>query len=320
MTTIAKKIHEELKKSQNILIVSHKNPDGDTLSSACALMQYLRNLGKNHVAFCATPVAKNLAFLPHIEYFTRDPLIFKNNFFDIIVVVDSGDLVYAGIDEYIKNLEYNPIIVNIDHHPTNNHYGHRNLVMPEAASTTEILYNFFRINNIKLDKHIATCLLTGIITDTGHFSNPATSSSALKIASRLLTAGANLQLIQGWTLKNKPLKALRLWGRILSRLHKNEEYDIATAIITAEDLKEFKLDDEEIEGVANFLNNLAGAKIVMLLKDKGNGMVKASLRTSEEEIDVSKIAQLFGGGGHAKAAGFSVEGKLLETTAGWKIV
>jgi len=171
MTTTAKKIHEELKKSKNTLIVSHKNPDGDTLSSACALMQYLRNLGKNHAAFCSTPIAKSLAFLPHVEYFAHDPFIFKNHFFDVIVVVDSGDLLYAGIDEHIKNLEYSPIIINIDHHPTNKHYGHHNLVLPEAASTTEILYNFFRINEIKLDKHIATCLLTGIVTDTGHFSN-----------------------------------------------------------------------------------------------------------------------------------------------------
>ncbi|MBI5731990.1 MAG: bifunctional oligoribonuclease/PAP phosphatase NrnA [Candidatus Magasanikbacteria bacterium] len=320
MLTIAKKIHAELLQADNILIVSHKNPDGDTLSSACALMQYLRRLGKNHTAFCATPINKNLSFLPHLEYFIMDPEIFRRRYFDIIVIFDSGDLSYAGVKEQMENLDYSPTLINIDHHPTNRLYGHHNLVLPEAASTTEILYRFFEINNIALDQHIATCLLTGIVTDTAHFSNPATTIASLKIASRLMERGANLRLIQGWTLKNKTMEGLKLWGKVFGRLKKNEEYDIATAIILAEDLENQKLADEEIEGLANFLNNLSGAKIILLLKEKKDGTVKASLRTTQPDIDVSKIAQLFNGGGHAKAAGFSVKGRLVEKDGVWRVV
>lgn len=320
MITVAKKIHQELLEADNILIISHKNPDGDTLSSACALMQYLRTVNKNHTAFCATPINKNLSFLPHLEYFVLDKDIFQKQFFDVVVVFDSGDLLYAGVEEHLKNLEYSPTIINIDHHPTNQFYGHHNMVVPTAASTTEVLYRFFQVNDIDIDKHLATCLLTGIVTDTGHFTNPSTSAASLKIASRLMTAGANLRLIQGWTLRNKTLDGLKLWGQVLSRLSKNEEYDIATAVITRKDLEENDIDDEEIEGLANFLNNLSGAKIVMLLKEKDGGVIKGSLRTTDSQTDVSKIAQIFGGGGHAKAAGFSIKGTLEEKDGIWRVV
>jgi len=320
MTITAKKIHEEINKADNILIISHKNPDGDTLSSACALMQHLRNIGKNHTAFCATSINQNLAFLPHIEYFITDPVIFKRQSFDVIIVVDSGDLRYAGVSEHINNLEYSPIIINIDHHATNTNFGHHNLVLNTAASTTEVLYRFFQINEILIDKHIATCLLTGLVTDTSNFSNPATSAEAMKIGSRLLSSGANLKLIQGWTFKNKSLDALRLWGKVLSRLYINETHNIATAVIIPEDLIDAKIGDEEIEGIANFLCNLTGAKIIMLLKDKGNGIVKGSLRTTDDNTDVSKIAKAFGGGGHIKAAGFSINGTLKEKDGNWAII
>ncbi len=320
MHTVAKQIHQELRKAQNILLISHKNPDGDTLSSACALMQYLRNEGKNHLAFCATALNKNLAFLPHLDYFTGDPAIFHTHLFDAIVVLDSGDLAYAGVAEHLQNLSYSPVLINIDHHPTNEHYGHFNLVLPEAASTTEVLYRFFKINNLEIDKYIATCLLTGIITDTSHFSNPATTASSLKIASELLRLGANLNLIRGWTFKNKSLAALKIWGRVLSRLYKNEKYDLAITVLTNEDLGETDLPDEEIEGLANFLNNLGGAKAILLLKEKKDGLIRASLRTTHPDVDVSRLAKFFNGGGHAKAAGFSIAGKLVEKNGGWEVI
>jgi len=320
MITVAKKIHEEILGANKILIISHKNPDGDTLSSACALMQYLQSCNKDHQAFCATPINKNLAFLPHLEHFSTTPEIFKKDFFDVVVVFDSGDLLYAGVEDYLDNLDYSPTIINIDHHPTNQFYGHHNLVVPSAASTTEVLYRFFQINDVEIDKNLATCLLTGIVTDTGHFSNPSTSASSLKIASRLMNAGANLRLIQGWTLKNKTLNGLKLWGQVLSRLQKNEELDIATTIITKEDVEKNKISDEEIEGLANFLNNLSGAKVIMVLREKDDGVIKGSLRTTSSEVDVSELAKIFGGGGHAKAAGFSINGKLEEKDGMWQVV
>jgi phosphoesterase RecJ-like protein len=322
MTIVAKKIHDHLKQAKDVLIVSHKNPDGDTLASASALMQYLRQLNIKHTAFCATPISQNLAFLPHLEYFITDSALLHQRRFDTVIVVDAGDLLYAGVQEYFQKLAYSPVIINIDHHRTNELYGHHNLVLPDAASTTEVLHFYFKINNIKLDKHLATCLLTGIVTDTNNFSNPATTARSLKTASELLRAGANLRLIQGWTLKNKTLGGLKIWGKVLSRLQKNNEYDVVSTVLIPEDIADNKKDvsNEEVEGLSNFLNNLGEGKIVLLLKDKGDGIIKASLRTTDPLTDVSILAQYFGGGGHAKAAGFSIPGKILQTATGWQVI
>lgn len=320
MEHIAQKINSALKQAENILIVSHKNPDGDTLSSACALMQYLRTLEVNHTAFCATPINPLMRFLPHIEYFVTDHALFERMQFDTIVVLDSGDLAYAGVAHLIAALPYEPTIINIDHHITNARYGHHNLVISDAASTTEVLYRFFKANNIALDTHIATCLMTGLITDTDHFSNPATSASALQTGAELLRAGANLNLIRGWTLRNHSIKSLKLWGRVFSRLAKNPEHDIAYTVITLKDQKEFDITDKDMEGIANFLNTIGEAKIALLLKEQENGTVKGSFRTTDNNTDVAALAKSLGGGGHKKAAGFTIQGRLEETTFGWRIV
>lgn len=320
MKEIVRQIQQVLAQARNILIVSHKNPDGDTLASACALMQYLRQLDKNHTAFCATPVSANLSFLPHVEYFISNLETLREQHFDVAVLMDSSDLAYAGVAEYFKELPYAPIIVNIDHHRTNNHYGQYNMVMPEAASTTEVLYILFKTLGVIVDKHLATCLLTGIATDTGHFSNPATTARSLQIAGELLRLGGNLRLIQGRTLRNKSLAALRVWGRVLSRLQKNQKYNLAITAVTQEDLLEYNLSEEDLEGLTNFLNNLSGAKAVLLLREKGDGIIKASLRTTDPQMDVSRIAKHFGGGGHAKAAGFSLPGRLEKTATGWQVI
>ena len=184
----------------------------------------------------------------------------------------------------------------------------------------EIIMKLVQRINLLIDKYIATALLTGIVTDTAHFSNPATSANSLKIAGELLRAGANLNLIRGWTLKNKKIAALKIWGKVLSRLYKNEEYNMAITAFAASDMVEGNLLDEEVEGLSNFLNHLGGAKIMLLLREKEDGTIKASLRTTASDVDVSKIALAFGGGGHAKAAGFTIKGKLVEENGGWRVI
>lgn len=306
-----RKILDKINESIHILIVPHKKPDGDAVGSALALSLILDSLNKRHKIFCTDPVNTHYKFLPNWERIETDPKIFKEKRFDLIIVIDSGDLPYSGVNLYLENLDYpKPFLINVDHHLTNEYFGDIDLVLPEYSSACQILFDFIKKNKLATNKDIATCLLTGIITDTGGFTNPATTFPSLEAASELLLDGAKFYKINYNLLKNKSVPSLKLWGNILSRLQKNERFGIVTTFITLEDLKNFQVSDEAIDGFANFLNNLEGARAVLVLKEHYNNKIKGSLRTNDINTDVSNFAKLFGGGGHKKAAGFTINGKL----------
>lgn len=307
----AKQIFNAIQNAQKILLVSHKNPDGDTLGSLAAMMQYLRHIEKPHVAFCATDMSPNLSFLPHIDYVSQNNKLWDDKELDLVISFDCSSPDYAGIDKYLPILKERGVkVANIDHHKTNPEFGDINLVIPNASSTTEILYDFFVYNNIKIHADTATCLLTGIITDTGNFSNAGTTKHAIDIAGKLIEKGGNLSLIQGWILKDKTVKGLKLWGAVLGRMTHHEPLDIVYTYVTKDDVKKHDVDENEVEGIANFMNNIKDGRAGMILKETEDGRFKGSFRTTHDHVDVSSFAKLFGGGGHKKAAGFSVEGPI----------
>ena len=308
---IAKQVFQAIHSAQKILLVSHKNPDGDTLGSIAAMMQYLRNIDKSHVAFCATDMSPNLRFLPHMSYISQDQKLWDDADVDLVISFDCSSPDYAGIEAYLPILKERGVkVANIDHHKTNPDYGDLNLVISSASSTTEILYDFFVYNGVVITSEIATCLLTGIITDTGNFTNSATTKRTIDIASTLIAKGGNLSLIQGWVLKDKTVNGLKLWGTVLNRMEHHKPLDIVYTYVTKDDVKNHGVSENEVEGIANFMNNLKDGRAGMILKEKDDGSVKGSFRTTKDDVDVSAFAKLFGGGGHKKAAGFSVEGPL----------
>jgi len=322
MQRISKLIYNEILGAKKILLVSHQNPDGDALGSLSSFSYFLKNLGKPHNVYCLTPAPPKLLALPHLVSVNNDNSVWQeNDGHDLIIVLDSGDLRYAGVNELINNLKHDFKIINIDHHVSNINFGHHNLVIPSASSTTEVLYYFFRHNNINIDRNIALSLLTGLITDTDNFTNGATTSSALKIASDLIHRGANFNSIKAWFLQDKTIPKLKVWGAVLSRLNKNEEHDIVYTFIKQQDLRENGVDEAEVEGIANFMNNLGDGRASLILKELGDNNTKGSFRTTRDDIDVSAWAKALGGGGHKKAAGFTVEGgidKTLEMM--WRVV
>jgi phosphoesterase RecJ-like protein len=276
-------------------------------------MEFLKNNNKKYLAFCATPVAPKLSFVPHSTAIETDPILWHNETFDLIVVFDSGDLRYAGVAKYIEALPKKPFIVCFDHHATNEQYGNLNLVIPTAASTTEILYRFYTYNKIQIDRVMATCLLTGLMTDTDSFTNAATSASALSIGSELIKLGGDIHMIKDGVWKDKSVSTLKLWGKILSRLAHHEKHDVVYTYLTQDDLNEHHVGDTETEGIANFLNNLKDGRCALILKELPDGAgVKGSFRTTRNDTDVSKIAKALGGGGHKKAAGFSLASTIDE--------
>lgn len=311
MQQISKQIHHHIKQSKKIVVVPHRNPDGDALGSATAFFEYLEKNGKNGTLFCLTPLADYWHFLAHAFKTVSDPAIFNDSEIDTIVVLDSGDLNYAGINNFLTDSKAS--LINIDHHPANGRYGMLNLVVPGASSTTEVLYNFFRHNAIPVNQRMASSLLTGILTDTDNFRNAATSAEAMAIAGELLRLGGNINMIKTSVMKNKSVETLRLWGLALSRLTKHEELNLTYTYITQNDWQNYRLNENETEGIANFLNNLEETtKMSLVLKETDDGNVKGSLRTTRNDVDVSEIAKKLGGGGHKKAAGFTIKGTIDE--------
>ncbi len=307
-----------ISQAQHILLVTHRNPDADAIGSLTAMMYYMDNLNKDYTAFCYDVVPTNLEYLYGSDKIVSNQKIFKGAKYDLIIILDCGALSYTGINNYLDSLknQKNIFLINIDHHFSN--YGDINLVDSRASATAVILYEVFRFWGVKINKILATSLLTGILVDTGNFGNSGTTVASLEISAELIRLGARFGQIGRQVYRNKTLSALNLWSKLLSRLQKNVKLKIVYTVILLEDLKDVNKTD--LDGVANFFNYLDEARLTMILKETPGNEIKVSLRTSDDQINLERVAKFFGGGGHIKAAGFIVKGRLEFGPSGWKII
>lgn len=309
MRHIARQIKQLLNAAHGVIVVCHQNPDGDALGSVAAFYEWLAPLKPTRL-FCATPVQSRWHFIPATAMITTDRSIFQNTAYDTVVVLDSGDPRYAGIEKEVKARQLT--VVNIDHHPTNERFGDVNCVIPTMSSTCEISYNFFQSAEIALNRRAATALLTGIFTDTDNFTNSATTASSLTVAADLIRLGGDMKSVHNCTIRNKSLGSLKLWGKALSRLTRTSDGDTVYTHLGTKDWEETGADETESEGIANFLNNLDDAKIALILKETVDGKIKGSMRSTRADADLATIAKKMGGGGHKKAAGFTSTGTVDE--------
>lgn len=309
-------------RARNIAIISHRKPDGDTLGSNLALALLSENAGKHAISFCVDPAPKRLQFLPGVDRLTSDSEVFSRFPVDLVVTVDGGDLERLGMTEVIRDWKNERAleIVNVDHHAINRQFGAVNIVDEHAASTTYVLYRLFRQWRVPITADIATCLLCGIMTDTGSFSNLATTAEAMQASSELLGLGGRMKEVVQHTFQYQEVRSLKLWGLAFARLKRDPKTGVVTTLITEEDIRALNADHEDIEGVSNFLNGLSDATMVILYVQGASGEVRASLRTVQEAVDVSQIAVRHGGGGHKKAAGFTALGYVTEETNRWVFV
>lgn len=301
-------------EAETPVLIAHAKPDGDTVGALLAFGNALEAAGKRHLRYCRDPLPKQYAFLAGAETVTSDEEAVAAARPDLAVVFDSGDLRYAGAEALVARLG-SPRIVNIDHHPSNARYGQLNLVEPRASSTSEIVHSILSASGVRIDREIATCLMTGICFDTSTFSNPATTAMAMTVGADLLRRGAKFPSVLRNVVRNKPVPLLRLWGVALSRLEHYRGFDAATTAITQADMEAVGADEEMTGGVTNFLNAFLDVPTVLLMIELPGGRVKVSMRTSGE-MDLSKVAAGFGGGGHKKAAGFTIPGRLVERGGG----
>ncbi|MDD2786261.1 MAG: DHH family phosphoesterase [Patescibacteria group bacterium] len=311
-------LFELLKDCNSLLLAAHQKPDGDALGSSTALGHWLLAQGKNVTFFCKDKPAKSYSYLNHYLDFTDDPKVFDEKY-DVLIVLDSGTLNYCGIDQSVGRLSPGCKVINFDHHKTNDGFGDLQLVDATASSTSEMVAMFLKTNSQPVDSAIATSLMTGIMFDTSYFSNAATQGQSFSVVGDLLAAGARTSDIAQVLLKNKEAGKLKLWGIALSRLKYNSKYDLAFTYIKQEDFVLAEAGQNATEGMINFLNGVCGdAEIIMLLTQKDDNTIKGSFRSIK--TDVSKIAKALGGGGHKNAPGFTIQGKIVETEKGVRVV
>ncbi len=301
-------------QSKKIFMTTHEFTDGDDLGSLLALRQVLEKMGKELHVIIKEGVPHVLKFLPGSNL-VKDQ--FENRPYDLIIIFGCNVLDRPGFPE-LKNIRAPKL--NFDHHPDNKLFGDVNIVDPNTAAVAELMYYFLKSNDeVTIDKDIATCLLTGIFTDTGGFQHSNTSAQVFDVAGDLMKKGARVDRIAHETFGNKRPQTLRAWAKALDNTRFDPEKKMVFSVMTEEDMKEVGADDEDLTGFVSILNHIPEAKFALLLRQHGD-IVKGSLRSEpHKETDVNQIAKHFGGGGHKYASGFKIKGKLVRGNKGWKI-
>lgn len=309
-------IRREFEKADNILLISHKRPDGDTLGSTIAFYFYLKSIGKKVTMACIDPVPDRFIFLPEVNKFVTE---FNFTSFDLMVVSDAGASYMTKYHEFYPGIFGGSVpVINIDHHASNDNFGTVNVVDSDAASTTLIIYKMFKYWGVSPGPQMATALLTGIYNDTGSLMHSNASLDVFEIAGELVEFGARVSIIAKNLFRTTPISTLKLWGRALENVRVNSE-GVTVSVLTWRDFIECGASPDEASGIVDLINSIPGSKYTCLLNEDSGGNVKGSFRTQREDVDLEKLAQNFGGGGHKKASGFTMPGRIHEEVH-WKII
>lgn len=305
--TIRRRIIETLKNAQGSLLVAcHRTPDGDTLGAGLAVCLWLRELGKDARVYCADPVPAAYRFLPGAGYVSA----VWGDRPAVAVAVDC-----AGVDRIHPDggqlLAGAGLVINIDHHATNPHYGTLNHIVDDAGSTCELVAEMLLEDGRCVNKDIADCLYTGIVTDTGQFAFDYTRPESLRTAARLMECGAAFESICSRVFRARSLSKTRLIAAALSSLRLFASGKIALVRVPQAMLQAAGSSADECENIVNFTVEIDGVEVGILLRETVAGEWKVSYRSSGD-VDVSVLAKGFGGGGHRKAAGCTLPGPADE--------
>ncbi len=296
-------IIKTMEESNNIVILSHAAPDGDSLGSSLALYNYLLEHNKQVTVIVDDEVPHIYKFLKGADKIER---VGYADDFDLAVVVDSSDAERLGkTDRYLANKK----IINIDHHLSNSKFGTYNIVDSKASATAEIIYEIFESQNIVMSKDIAECIYVGIVTDTGQFQYSNTTSKTHRITESLLNKGVEPAQIFKLVYQNNTKGKTKLIAYAINSLEFYCEDRISSMVLTKDDYLSVGATDEDTEGIINFGRDIISVELAILFKESSENKVKVSFR-SKNKIDVNILAGEFGGGGHKSAAGATIIGKM----------
>jgi bifunctional oligoribonuclease and PAP phosphatase NrnA len=296
----------EIRDGQKFLLLTHENPDGDALGSLIATQEILTSLGKDSVMY----VAPDEFPLPYeYRFLTLSGLV-------SIVPEDLAERTVVFLD--CGNIDRNPVqavksddthILNIDHHHDNTYFGTVNHVVPEASCTAEIVWDLMKGLGVELTPTIAEALYVGLVTDTGKFMYENTGRRAHEMAADLISAGVDVHSIYRRIYEGIPYGKLALLARGLAKVERYDGGRLTLTRLSAEDFAQAGAEENYSEGVIDHLRSVEGTAVAALVRDRlgeeQQGRRKVSLRSSDDRIDVSRIARAQGGGGHRQAAGFN---------------
>ena len=318
--------YTKIQEANNVLVVSHINPDPDAISSIGVIIELLLSLHKKYTAFASHKKEEDFSFIPHEEEVLGEK-DFNFQDFDLVICLDCGSLSRTDLQTEIEaaKAEGNIYVIEFDHHPRADDFSDLEIRYPELASTTEVLYGFLDVNGLKINRNTANCILTGILTDTNNFLYPITTDNTIDVASKMLSYGAQFTNIFKNTQQNKSIFSMKLWGIALNNLQINKEYNFAFSVLTYEDINKNMHELGEVNGdvfgdIVAFLSNLNDVKGVMLLREEEKGIIRGNLRSVDSNINVSELAKKLGGGGHPRASGFVIKGNIQKTSSGWKVI
>lgn len=300
---------DKLVKFNRIGITFHTSPDGDSLGSALGLFQILKKLNKSVYILSKEEVPDSFKFLPYSCEIKKDICNVKEDT-DCVVVLDCGNT--ERINAFLDLNDRKYFLINIDHHLSNDMYGDLNYVDIKASAVGEIIYNILEKVDVELDENIAKCLYTSILTDTGSFKHSNTTKLTHNIAGKLINTGINFTEIHRVIFDNKRFEKIKLYGKVIDTMHLECNNRVCFMKITKDIIENLGLENEDSSDVIGFGTKVDTAEVIVLIKEKEDG-VKVSLR-SKSVVDVRKIAECFGGGGHIRAAGFAFEKNIDEIT------
>lgn len=295
-------ILEEIKKAESIVILTHENPDGDAVGSALALYNALKDFGKKP-EIVIPKYAKIFSFLPGSDEILQEG---TKSEYDLAISVDSATIkMLNGFANYFEGAK---VKICIDHHGTNTMYADYNYVNPDAPACAQLLIVILEYFGIEITKDIGTCLLAGIITDTGGFKYSGVTAETFEFTAELLGKGVNVSEVYKRVLQTKTRQSFELSRIAANRIEFLENNQIAYTYLTLQDQIEVGAGEGDHEGIVEVGRDIEGVEVSVFIREteKGN---RVSLR-SNEYVNVSDVGMLFGGGGHPRAAGCTLNCSL----------
>ena len=295
-------ILEEIKKADKIAILAHENPDGDAIGSSLAMKLALKQLGKE-ADVIIPEFPKSFEFLPGANEIIKESNVEQ---YDVTFALDCASIkLLNGFVKYFDNAKTKIVI---DHHSSNTMFGDLNYVDQDAPACAQLLLVVFNYFNIDVTQDIGTCILTGIITDTGGLRYEGVTAETFRFVAELCEKGVKVSKVYEQVFASKTRAKFDLHRIALNRLEFLENGRVAFTYITKEDEEKVGASNGDYDGIVENGRDVEGVEVSVFLRETSNG-IKVSLR-SKDQVNVSQVALIFGGGGHVRATGCKIQGNI----------